>query len=573
MNKNDQALVEFNNYNFKYNSQADFSLFDINLSIKRGQKIIIVGPSGSGKSTLAKSLNGQIPNTFPGKIIGDSFIDGKNLKESSIFDLSLSVGTVLQDTDGQFVGLTVAEDIAFSLENDNVEVEKMKEVVRKWAKELDLIPLLERKPNELSGGQKQSVSIAGVLISKVPILLLDEPLANLDPKSGRETMILVRKLSEKLGYTVIVIEHRLEEALLLNPDRIIAMDGGRVVFDNSVTSLLKSDTLEKIGIRNPLYIDAMKYAGVNLESYKKLGNFEDVDFKKEDLEKISIWASKVKKEELEKSKENLIRIENVSFSYDLDKKILDQINLSIDKGEIISIVGPNGAGKSTLAKLMCGFVRPTRGKIFIDGLDSKNLSIKEIADKIGFVLQNPNAMISKTMIYDEVAFGLRIRGLGEEKIKEKVSDILDICGLYPFRNWPIAALSYGQKRRVTIASILVLDPLALILDEPTAGQDFYHYTKMMDFISLLNKKYKLTILMISHDMHLIQEYTNRSIVIGEGKILRDLSPAELFTDENLLEKANLATTSLYKLGNLLENISSKDFIESFIANERARKNE
>lgn len=568
--ENRQDLVVFDKYNFKYKSQVEPSLFDIDLKVKKGEKIIIVGPSGSGKSTLAKSLNGQIPNTFPGDITGSCLIDGKDLLDSSIFDLSLSVGTVLQDTDGQFVGLTVAEDIAFSLENDNVDQEEMKKIVEKWAKELNLSKLLEMKPGELSGGQKQSVSIAGVLVSDVPILLLDEPLANLDPKSGRKTMELLKRLADKLGYTVIVIEHRLEEALLLDPDRIIAVDGGKILADMSPTDLLKSDILEKIGIRRPLYIDAMKYAGIDISGYEKLGDFDEVEISPSDLAKIEGWAKGQVGKEIKKTNEEVIKIENLTFSYEREN-ILENLSLEIDKGEIISILGPNGAGKSTLAKLMCGFLRPDSGKIILAGKDSKDLSIKEIADKVGFILQNPNAMISKTMIFDEVAFGLRVRGVAEDVIEKKVHDALEICGLYSFRKWPISALSYGQRRRVTIASILVLDPEVIIMDEPTAGQDFHHYTKMMEFIRKINKEYDLTILMISHDMHLIEEYTDRALVIGDKKILADTTPAELFSQSELIDRANLAETSLFKLGQRLKSMDALDFIETFIGYERSER--
>lgn len=568
--ENRQDLVVFDKYNFKYKSQVEPSLFDIDLKVKKGEKIIIVGPSGSGKSTLAKSLNGQIPNTFPGDITGSCLIDGKDLLDSSIFDLSLSVGTVLQDTDGQFVGLTVAEDIAFSLENDNVDQEEMKKIVVKWAKELNLSKLLEMKPGELSGGQKQSVSIAGVLVSDVPILLLDEPLANLDPKSGRKTMELLKRLADKIGYTVIVIEHRFEEALLLDPDRIIAVDGGKILADMSPTDLLKSDILEKIGIRRPLYIDAMKYAGVDISGYEKLGDFDEVEISPSDLAKIEGWAKGQVGKEIKKTNEEVIKIENLTFSYEREN-ILENLSLEIDKGEIISILGPNGAGKSTLAKLMCGFLRPDSGKIILAGKDSKDLSIKEIADKVGFILQNPNAMISKTMIFDEVAFGLRVRGVAEDVIKKKVHDALEICGLYSFRKWPISALSYGQRRRVTIASILVLDPEVIIMDEPTAGQDFHHYTKMMEFIRKINKEYDLTILMISHDMHLIEEYTDRALVIGDKKILADTTPAELFSQSELIDRANLAETSLFKLGQRLKSMDALDFIETFIGYERSKR--
>lgn len=572
MTENRQNLVEFNNFSFKYKSQVDNSLICINLKIKKGEKIVIVGPSGSGKSTLAKCLNGQIPNTYPGDAQGFCLINGKNIEKSSIFDLSLSTGTVLQDTDGQFVGLTVAEDVAFSLENDNVDQKEMEKIVHKWAKVLNIEKLLDKKPGELSGGQKQSVSIAGVLVSEVPLLLLDEPLANLDPKSGRATMKLLKELAENLEISVVVIEHRLEEALLLDPDRVIVVNDGKIIGDMSPTELLKADILDKIGIRKPLYIDSLTYAGVDLSSYEKLSDFSYVDIKERDLEKLEAWAKKSPKNEIEKSGKNILKIENLSFAYE-EEKILDCVNLKVDKGEIISIVGPNGAGKSTLAKLICGFLRPDSGEIFIDGKDTRELSIKEIADRVGFIIQNPNAMISKTMIYDEVAFGLRLCGLDEDEIQKKVYETLKVCGLYPFRNWPISALSYGQKRRVTIASILVLDPEIIILDEPTAGQDFRHYTKMMEFIRKLNKEFGLTILMISHDMHLIEEYTDRSVVVCDKKILADMTPARLFSSEDLIDQANLSQTSLYKLGKKLKKLSPLDFIEGFIAYERRKRDE
>lgn len=404
----------------------------------------------------------------------------------------------------------------------------------------------------------------------MPILLLDEPLANLDPKSGRKTMELLKRLADKLGYTVIVIEHRLEEALLLDPDRIIAVDGGKILADMSPTELLKSDILEKIGIRRPLYIDAMKYAGVDISVYEKLGDFDEVEISPSDLAKIEGWAKGQVGKEIKKTNEEVIKIENLTFSYEREN-ILENLSLEIDKGEIISILGPNGAGKSTLAKLMCGFLRPDSGKILLAGKDSKDLSIKEIADKVGFILQNPNAMISKTMIFDEVAFGLRVRGVGEDVIEKKVHDALEICGLYSFRKWPISALSYGQRRRVTIASILVLDPEVIIMDEPTAGQDFHHYTKMMEFIRKINKEYDLTILMISHDMHLIEEYTDRALVIGDKKILADTTPAELFSQSELIDRANLAETSLFKLGQRLKSMDALDFIETFIGYERSKR--
>ena len=559
--------INFNDFTFKYKSQKDPTLKEINFTIGEAEKILVIGPSGSGKSTIAKAINGQIPNTYDGDILGEVRVCNKDIKKSSIFDLSLKVGTVLQDTDGQFVGLTVAEDIAFSLENDNVEKEDMLKEVNSWAEVLAIKDLLNQKPGELSGGQKQRVSLAGVLVSNTPILLLDEPLANLDPASGLSTMKLVDKLNKNYGCSIIVIEHRLEEALSMKPDRILIIDDGKLIFDGKTSDLLKMKLLDEIGVRKPLYIKALDYSKVDVGKYDSLSNFEDTNILENDLLKIKNWADSIKVNHDLSKKNSILQVRNLCFSYGKKKKTLDDLSFTINKGDIVSLVGPNGAGKSTLAKLLCGFIRPTSGEIILDNEDIKNKSIKEIAEKIGFCLQNPNAMISKTSVKEEVAFGLRLRNVKEEVIIEKSNKILEICGLYPFRNWPIAALSYGQKRRVTIASILILDPQILILDEPTAGQDYKHYTEIMEFIKSLNKKLNLTILMISHDMHLIQEYTDRTLVIANGKLLADTSANELFANSKLLEKASLTETSLYKLAKKI-NYEPKDFIEKFISYER-----
>ncbi|WP_099321222.1 ABC transporter ATP-binding protein [Anaerococcus sp. Marseille-P3625] len=559
--------INFTNFTFKYKSQKSPTLIDIDFTIKEGEKILIIGPSGSGKSTIAKAINAQIPNTYDGDIKGDVKICDKDIKESSIFDLSLKVGTVLQDTDGQFVGLTVAEDIAFSLENDNVKKDEMLKEVNSWAEVLAIKDLLGQKPGELSGGQKQRVSLAGVLVSHTPILLLDEPLANLDPASGLSTMKLVDKLNQNYGCSIIVIEHRLEEALNMKPDRILIIDDGKLIFDGKTSDLLKRNLLDEIGVRKPLYIKALDYSKVDVGKYDSLSNFEDTNILGNDLSKIKNWADSVKVQEDLSKKNPILQIKNLCFSYGKNKKTLEDLSFTINKGDIVSLVGPNGAGKSTLAKLLCGFIRPTSGEIILANKDIKNQSIKEIAEKIGFCLQNPNAMISKTSVIEEVSFGLKLRNVKEEEIKEKTKKILEICGLYPFRNWPIAALSYGQKRRVTIASILILDPQILILDEPTAGQDYKHYTEIMEFIKSLNKKLNLTILMISHDMHLIQEYTDRTLVIANGKLLADTSAKELFANSELLEKASLTETSLYKLAKKI-SYNPQEFIEKFISYER-----
>lgn len=537
-----RPLIEFTDFSFKYQTQKEATLRDIQLTIYEGEKVLIVGASGSGKSTLGQCLNGIIPNIYKGKAEGQLLIGGEPAFEMSIYDKSALVSTVLQDTDGQFIGLSVAEDLAFALENDMVDLPQMRQQVDTWAKKLDLTSLLEHRPQDLSGGQKQRVSLAGVLIDESPILLFDEPLANLDPKSGQDTIALIDQLHREAGATTIIIEHRLEDVLYRPVDRIVLVEEGRLAFNGRPDDLLKTDLLAKNGIREPLYITTLRYLGYDVAGAEGLSDLEKLDLSS--LE-ISLEKEEVKEQN---APEQLLELENISFGYGA-RPVLKNLTFSIGKGERIAIVGKNGAGKSTLAKSLCKFVE-TSGRYRFKGQDISGDSIKERAERIGYVLQNPNQMISETMIFDEVASGLRLRGLSEEVIKKRVYEILKTCGLYAFRKWPISALSFGQKKRVSIASILVLDPELILLDEPTAGQDQKNYTEIMEFLDQLHQKGH-TILMITHDMQLMLDYADRTLVVADGEILADQSPLEVLTQQDLLERANLKDTSIFALAQKL----------------------
>ena len=539
-------IIEFKEYSFKYRAQVEPTLLDINLSIYPGEKVLIVGPSGSGKSTLAHCINGLVPFSYAGESKGSLLVGGVDPSKEGIFGMSKIVGTVLQDTDGQFIGLTVGEDIAFALENDLVAQDEMFERVDKVAKEVDVTDLLSHAPTELSGGQKQRVSMAGVMVDNVDILLFDEPLANLDPATGKRAIALIDEIQKKNNTTIIIIEHRLEDALYRNVDRIIVVGEGRIVADMTPDELLSTDILVKQGIREPLYIAALKHAGCTIDKDTHPSQIDKLDVSPY-KEKVREWFDKTELPAKENDAKEVLKIENVSFSYDAKKQILKDINITVKEGEMLSIVGKNGAGKTTLSNLICGFYHPVEGRISYDGEDMASLSIKERGERIGLVMQNPNQMISKPMIFDEVALGLVVRGVPQEEIKERVNETLKICGLYPMRNWPVSALSFGQKKRVTIASILVLNPKVMILDEPTAGQDYYHYTEIMEFLRKLNREQGITIIMITHDMHLMLEYTDRAVVIADGELLADDTPANVLTNEALADKAYLKKTSLYDL--------------------------
>ena len=561
-----KPVIEFKDFSFQYFSQAEPTLHDINLTIYEGEKVLLVGPSGSGKSTLGNCLNGLIPFAYKGEIKGSLKIGGKETKEMNIFELSKKVGTVLQDADGQFIGLTVGEDVAFALENDCVEQDRMKEQVQKVAEIVDMGKLLKSSPFELSGGQKQRVSFAGVMVDDVDILLFDEPLANLDPATGKTAIDLIDRVWKNSQKTVVIVEHRLEDVLYRDVDRIIVVSDGRIAADMSPDELMSADILSKLGIREPLHVTAMKYAGIQVTPDMHAGRLATLDIEKV-KEPLLKWNLEQKKKEPKAERPVILEAEHLSFQYTKKRKILQDVSFQIHEGEMVSIVGTNGAGQSTLAKVICGFVTEDEGRILYKGQDLKGQTIKERSHLIGFVMQNPNQMICKPMIYDEVALGLRIRGVAEEEIEPKVDKALQICGLAPFKKWPVSALSFGQKKRVTIASMLALDPKVLILDEPTAGQDYHHYTEIMEFLKKLNEE-GVTIIMITHDMHLMLEYTPHAIVISDGKKIGDASAVEILTNEEIAGRANLKTTSLYDLAVKIGIEDPSVFVQNFIDYER-----
>ena len=562
-----KPVITFENFSFQYFSQAEPTLHDINLTIYEGEKVLLVGPSGSGKSTLGHCINGLIPFSYRGEMKGSVKVAGLETREGNLFELPKKVGTVLQDSDGQFIGLTVGEDIAFSLENDCVEEKEMKETVQKVADMVDMGQLLKSSPFELSGGQKQRVAFAGVMVDDVDVLLFDEPLANLDPATGKTAIDLIDRIQKQSQKTVVIIEHRLEDVLYRHVDRIVVVAEGRIVADMTPDELMATQQLSELGIREPLYVTAMKYAGISITPQMRAGQLQTLVIDDEIRRKIQAWCEKPVPTG-RPAGEEILAVKHLSFQYTKSRKILQDVNFSIKSGEMVSIVGTNGAGKSTLAKVICGFVTEDEGGILFEGKSLKGQTIKERSQYISYVMQNPNQMICKPMIFDEVALGLRIRGeLSEEEIRERVEHALKICGLYPFRKWPVSALSFGQKKRVTIASMLVMNPKVLILDEPTAGQDYRHYTEIMEFLKELNQQ-GVTIILITHDMHLMLEYTPHAIVINGGKKIGDSTAVDILTNEEIANAASLKLTSLYEFGLKLGLKDPQGLVQHFIDYER-----
>ncbi len=566
----DDLIIQFRNFEFQYNAQAKPTLYDINLTVHRGEKILIAGPSGCGKSTLAHCINGLIPFSYRGKMSGSLKICGKESKTLSLFDISHHVGTVLQDSDGQFIGLTVAEDIAFALENDCIEDPALHERVQKAAELVNIDSHLLHAPNELSGGQKQRVALSGILVDDVDLLLFDEPLANLDPAAGKSAIELIDEMQKQTGAAVIIIEHRLEDVLHRDVDRIVLMSEGRIAADLAPDELLSGNWLEENGIREPLYLTALKYAGITIRTEMLPHNIRSLQLTESEKYQLRSWYHDIPAKLQKEDGLILLQADGICFSYGNGHPALRDISVLIREGELTAIVGTNGAGKSTFSKVICGFEHQQKGTLQFSEGEFDSLSIKERADRIGYVMQNPNEMISKTMIFDEVALGLRTRNVPEGEIKQRVEDTLKICGLWPFRNWPVSALSYGQKKRVTIASILILEPKLIILDEPTAGQDYRHYTEIMEFLLKLNDR-GITVLMITHDMHLMLEYARRALVFHDGQMIADDSSAAVLTNSSLVRQASLKETSLYELAILCNIEDGKSFVQRFIDYEREEK--
>ena len=562
-----KPIISFRNFSFQYRAQKRPTLTDINLDIYPGERVLIAGPSGSGKSTLAGCINGLNPFSNPGECTGTLTVDGVDAPHSSIFELSAHVGTVLQDPDGQFIGLTVGEDIAFALENSCTPQDEMHAITRHAAELVGIENHLGYAPHELSGGQKQRVSLAGVMVDQVRILLFDEPLANLDPATGKQAIELIDEIQKKTDTTVLIIEHRLEDVLWRNVDRIVLVNGGTILADLRPDELLSGSLLAENGIREPLYVTALRYAGVDIIPDKHPAHVDSLVLDDTDTQKLRDWFTARPRPAARPERGPLLEVKGLCFGYQKGQQTLRDVSFSIGKGEMVSIVGRNGAGKSTLSKLICGFETPDAGEIFLNGKSLAEENIRRRAQHIGYVMQNPNQMISKTMIYDEVALGLQRSGLTEEQIREKVEATLRVCGLYPFRNWPISALSFGQKKRVTIASVLVLDPELILLDEPTAGQDFRHYTDIMEFLRGLNAR-GVTVVMITHDMHLMLEYTRRALVFCDGRLIADRTAAAVLCDPALVEQAALKETSLYTLANRCGIAPAQEFVERFIEQDR-----
>ncbi|MGZ9164148.1 MAG: ABC transporter ATP-binding protein [Anaerolineales bacterium] len=528
----DSPLI-IQNLSFQYRTRPDRAIEKVSFELKPGEMLLIAGSSGCGKTTLARCINGLIPRSYRGQREGKVLLHGKDVAEMQIADVAQIVGTLLQDPERQIVASNVYNEIAFGPENLGLPREEIVQRVEQVAQRLGVDHLLDRQTFNLSGGEKQKVAMAGLLAMNPSILLLDEPLSSLDPASAYEALDVFRSLADE-GKTVVLIEHRVEDAIAARPDRLLYMEAGQVKYLGPI------DTL-------PTEID---HREVKLPAEWVVKRVRQMGEKPDKTESV----------QGPERGEPLVVFENVDFRYSEDTPlILQNVNLEINRGDLIALLGPNGAGKSTLVKHTIGLLKPTRGRVLVEGKDTRSMSIAQIARVIGYVFQSPTHMLFAPTVREELEFGPKNLDFKKEVMERTVAESISTVNLSGLEEYPPLGLSYGQQKRTTIAAVLAMQSKIMILDEPTAGQDYANYTHFMDSMcrpangaqSLVAANFAATIF-ITHDLDLAVTYANRVLLFGDGHVVADGPPEEVLKDFDLLEHYRVRPTSLLRLNlNLL----------------------
>lgn len=522
------------NLSFKYRTRPELAIENISFELKQGELLLIAGSSGCGKTTLARSINGLIPRSYRGERSGKVLLHGKEVSEMKIAEMAQIVGTLLQDPERQIVASNVYNEVAFGPENLGLPHEEIEMRVEQALKRLKIEYLRERETFNLSGGEKQKVALAGLLSMNPSILLLDEPLASLDPASAHEALEIFRSLADE-GKTIILVEHRVEDAIEIKPDRLLYMEDGRIKYLGPIKNL-------------PPVID---YTQVKLPAQWVVQRVKEHN--------KPIATPHVHK--TEESGEPLVVFEDVSFRYDEENPlILENVNLKINRGDLIAVLGPNGAGKSTLVKHAIGLLKPTSGRVLVQGEDTRKMSVAQIARVLGYVFQSPTHMLFAPTVREELEFGPKNLGFENGSMNKAVTESLATVNLNGFADYPPLGLSFGQQKRTTIAAVLAMQSKIMVMDEPTAGQDFANYTRFMDALcsasddtrSVLAANFEST-LFITHDVDLAVTYANRVLLFGDKHIIADGKPEEVLKDIDLLLKYRVRPTSLLHLN--LELIS------------------
>ena len=522
-------LIE--NLSFRYRSRNELALKDINLSVEAGQVLLIAGASGCGKTTLARCINGLIPRSYKGELTGRILIQGQDIRALSLARISQLIGTVLQDPERQILGTKVLNEVAFGLENLQLSRKEILQRVDAALERLKISHLRERETFHLSGGEKQKVALAGVLAMQPSLLMLDEPLASLDPASAQETLDIVRQLANE-GMTILLIEHRVEDVLRIAPEQTIYMTGGEIRYFGPTAGLE----------------EAVDYSEIKLPAEKIIQRAARTRPTPPPPPRLTGRSTT--------SSRPLVRFENVSFGYETERSVLQGINLSIHPGEIVAILGPNGAGKTTLVKHAIGLLKPKSGKVWIDEQDTHSLSVAQIAGQLGYVFQSPSHMLFAPTVREELSFGPTNLNHKPEAIAQQVQEALRIVNMSGMEDIAPLSLSFGQQKRVSIAAILAMRSRILVMDEPTAGQDYRNYMQFMD--AIMQMPNFDAILFITHDVDMAVIYATRVLLVNNGQIVADGSPAEVLSDFDRLRANRVVPTSL-----LLANLQRRGQLQSF----------
>ncbi len=502
---------------FRYRIRPDYALRNVSFQLEAGEILLVAGASGCGKTTLIRCINGLIPRSYKGELDGRVLLNGEDISGKPLAAISQIVGTVLQDPERQILGSRVVNEVAFGLENLALPREEIVARVDETLAYLGITHLKHRETFYLSGGEKQKVAVAGTLAMRPSILLLDEPLASLDPASAQETLRLLRRLADE-GKTVIIIEHRVEDVLKIAPDKALFMIDGEVRYFGPTAGLEKAIDYHEVKLPAPMIIDKARH------------------------DPPPSYVPPLLKGAEEKAGAPLVRFEDVSFAYEDGPLVLQEINLEIHRGDVIAVLGPNGAGKTTLVKHAIGLLKPKRGRVYVDGVDTRQLSVAQIARTIGYVFQSPSHMLFAPTVRDELAFGPRNLGYDQATLDEGVAQAMDILNLSELAEYSPLALSFGQQKRVSIAAILAMRSRILVMDEPTAGQDYKNYMAFME--AILQLPNFEVVLFITHDLDLAVCYANRVILMHEGRVAADGPPPEVLAQRELLERCRVVPTSL-----------------------------
>jgi energy-coupling factor transporter ATP-binding protein EcfA2 len=500
--------------NFRYRARPEPALEDVSFTLERGELLLVAGTSGCGKTTLIRCINGLIPRSYKGELSGQVLLHGQDTTGLSLARISHIVGTVLQDPERQILGAHVLTEVAFGLENLGLPRSEIRERAGETIEYLGISHLLERQTFFLSGGEKQKVALAGVLAMRPSILLLDEPLASLDPASAQEALALFRRLVDE-GVSLLLVEHRVEDALSIHPDRLLFMENGRITYDGPLEGMGKAVNYQQVKLPAPIVIERAA------------------------ADPPPTFAPAIQPD----GREPLVTFENVSFAYEEEgPTILHDVNLTIRRGDVVALLGPNGAGKTTLVKHAIGLLKPTQGRVLIEERDTGEMSVAQIAHSLGYVFQSPSHMLFAPTVREELAFGPENLGCSHEAVEEGVARAVDIVNLQGLEDYPPLGLSFGQQKRVSIAAVLAMGSRILAMDEPTAGQDYWNYTAFMK--SILQMPAFEAVLFITHDLDLAICHANRIVLMHAGRIAQDGSPAEVLADFELLGHCNLVVTSL-----------------------------